>query len=102
MENMPIYEFQCKKCKECYDAICSITDTKYKKVKCPSCKSSSKERLVSNFAFNFSNPIGTDRWCSDSMGHDYRFNWNLPNVRKQREAAERASHVGPDPYGNLD
>lgn len=96
---MPLYEFQCKKCEHCYDEICSFS--KIKKLKCPKCKSTSKEQLVTSFGFNFSNPIGTDRWCSDSKGHDYRFHWNLPNVRKQREAAERASKVGPDPYGDI-
>lgn len=100
---MPLFEFICKKCHHQYDEMCSFDKTgKYKGVKCPECQSSSKEKLISATSFNFDNPIGTDRWTSDGTGHDYRFNWNLPNVRKQREAAESKSHMGKTPYKEID
>lgn len=99
---MPIYEFHCKKCDEDYEALTKFDETsKYKTVSCPNCGSKSKEKLVSETRFNFTNPIGTDRWCSDSMGHDYRYNYNLPNVRRERELAEKQLK-GDKPYKDLD
>lgn len=99
---MPIYEFECKKCKIIYETMAEYDETeKYKKVSCPKCKSKSKTKLLSSCGFNFTNPVGTDRWVSDSTGHDYRYNYNLPNVHKQREFAQQNSHVGPNPYAGL-
>ena len=96
---MPIYEFKCKKCSAEYEELVAHDKTgKYKSVKCPNCNSVKKEKLVSNCSFNFENPVGTDRWNSTDQGHDYRFNYNLPNVKKQREAAEQKSHMGTDLY----
>ncbi len=96
---MPIYTFQCKKCEITYEELTSYDKLgKYKKVSCPECGSKSKKKALDNFEFNFTDPVGTDRWQS----HDYRYYYNAPNVRKQREAAEKASHVGPTPYNKID
>lgn len=97
---MPIYQFECKKCKKNYEDLVAYDPTeKYKTVKCPECNSGSKIKLAtSSFAFNFTNPVGTDRWNNGSTGHDYRFKTNLPKVIKQRKDAEVASHMGTDPY----
>lgn len=57
---------------------------------------------MSQCSFNFSNPVGTGRWNSDSTGHDYRFKHNIPNVKKQRKMAEAMSHMGSNPYGKSD
>lgn len=100
---MPIYEFMCLKCNQKYDYLTSYDESgKYKGVSCPECNSKKKEKLASSCAFNFSNPVGTDRWTSGSTGHDYRFKHNIPNVKKQREMAEAASHVGASPYKEID
>ena len=100
---MPNYDFECKKCKETYNEIVPYDETgKYKGVKCPHCGSKSKIKLISNVNFNFSNPVGTDRWCSESQGHDYRFHHNLPNVKKEVENAKKKSHVGANPYNHID
>lgn len=100
---MPIYEFCCKKCGAQYEELTPNDPSgKYKKVKCPECKSAKKELMISMPSFNFANPVGTDRWNSDSGGHDYRFNHNAPNVREQREYAQKNSHVGPEPYNDID
>lgn len=97
------YEFECKKCGANYEEFCTFDETgKYKGVKCPRCKSSKKIKLISGANFSFSNPVGTDRWTSEAGGHDYRYNWNKPNVAKQRDMAAAASHVGPTPYRNID
>jgi putative FmdB family regulatory protein len=98
-----LYEFECKKCKKEYEAHSSYDETgKYNSVKCPNCGSKRKNKLISKVNFNFGNPVGTDRWTSDDQGHDYRYKYNLPNVKKQREYAEKHSHVGAAPYENID
>ncbi len=95
---MPIYSFQCKKCGNKYDAFAAWDKTgEYSSVKC-SCGSKKKDKLVTGFSFNFSNPVGTDRYEND---HDYRFHHKQKDVRAERAAAEAASHVGPTPYGKV-
>lgn len=97
------YVFECKKCKENYEEFTEYDETgKYKSVKCPYCGSKSKIKIITAAGFNFTNPVATDRWCSEAQGHDYRFNYNLPNVKKQVENAKKKSHVGPTPYNNID
>jgi len=99
---MPLIDFECKSCKKIYEELVPYDETgKYKKVKCPNCNSSKKNKLMSGFAFNFSNPTDTDRWNSDSSGHDYRFHHNLPKVIDERRRAEEASHVGSNPYNQI-
>lgn len=100
---MPVYDFQCNKCEQVYEELAPYDPTdKYKKVKCPHCGSKSKTKLMSCCSFNFTNPIGTDRWHSEDNGHDYRLKHNLPRVLKEREMAERMSHMGATPYGTMD
>lgn len=101
---MPTYELRCKKCDHSYEILSSMGDREenVKKAKCVECGSKSKEQLISCPNFNFANPVGTDRWNSDSKGHDYRYKYNAPNVAAQREAAEKNSHVGPTPYHEID
>lgn len=100
---MPFYDFYCKKCESAYEELVAFDETgKYKGVKCPHCGSKKKEKLVSGASFNFTNPEGTDRWNSDSNGHDYRFHHNLPKVIEQRRNAEEKSHMGAKPYRNID
>ncbi|RDJ35316.1 MAG: zinc ribbon domain-containing protein [Crenarchaeota archaeon] len=100
---MPIYEFQCKDCDLIYEELVSFDKTgKYKGVVCPKCESKKKFKLVSNSNFAFSNPEGTDRWNSDSQGHDYRFKYNLPNAKEERKMAEKTSKVGKKPYRDID
>lgn len=98
---MPFYQFECKKCKKEYEELCSYDSTgKYVDVRCPSCNSKSKTKLMSACNYAFSNPEGTDRWNSESGGHDYRFHHNLPKVLAERQAAEEAGK-DPSPYNNI-
>jgi len=100
---MAFYEFECKKCGAFYEELVPYDETgKYKSVKCPNCKSKSKNKLVSSGNFNFSNPVGTDRWTSTGQGHDYRFRYVQPKLKENREMAEKLSHVGKTPYRNID
>lgn len=72
---------------------------------CPMCQSTSKTELIGCPSVSFSNPVGTDRWNSDSKGHDYRFKHNMDKpggTRDQRAAAARASKVGAEPYRRID
>lgn len=95
---MPFFEFVCKKCKTQYDELCEYDETgKWAKVKCPECGSKKKEKLLSIANFQFAQPEGTDRWNSDSKGHDYRFKHNIPKVKQERAMAEAMSHMG-NPY----
>jgi len=97
---MPLYEFECNKCQEIYSVLTSFDESgKYKGIKCPSCKSSKKVKLISAGNFSFSNPVGTDKW---NNSHDYRYNTVLPKKKKEREAAVKASTVGPSPYRKID
>jgi putative FmdB family regulatory protein len=104
---MPIYEFKCQSCGFIYDVFCNMSqkEEKVKKTKCEQCKSLEKEELVAAPFFKFSNPVGTDRWNSESKGHDYRHNFNMDRkggVRDQRKFAEENSHVGANPYNHID
>jgi putative FmdB family regulatory protein len=96
---MPFYEFQCLKCDSKYTEMTSWDETgKWAKVKCPECGSKKKEKLISVCSFKFAQPEGTDRWNSDSTGHDYRYKYNAPKIREERAMAEALSHMGSDPY----
>lgn len=98
---MPSYDFECLECNEKYSDLVKYDPTDiYEEVICPYCKSSKKFKLISSCNFKFSNPIGTDRWNSDSTGHDYRFKHNIPKVKNERAIAEQLSHMGSNPYGN--
>ena len=91
-----LYQFLCKKCGLEFEefADSNTSDENYPGIKCEHCGSEDKERSYYFPAYNFTNPVGTDRWNSDEKGHDYRFNYNLPNVINQRAAAEQRSHMG--------
>jgi predicted nucleic acid-binding Zn ribbon protein len=98
---MPTYQFSCKQCNTVYEELCSHDPKgKYKGVICPKCKSKSKTKLMSACSYQFSNPEGTDRWNSESSGHDYRFNHNLPKVLSERQRAEEAGK-NPNPYNDI-
>lgn len=106
-KNMPIYELECKKCGFVYDVLCSMSEKeeRVKNAKCEKCNSIKKEQIVGVPSFKFSNPVGTDRWNSESKGHDYRHNFNMDRkggVRDQRKRAEEQSHVGAAPYNHID
>ena len=99
---MPFYEFSCKRCSAVYEELCSHDPKgKYTGVACPQCGSKSKIKLMSTCNYAFANPEGTDRWNSESSGHDYRFNHNLPKVLAERQKAEEAGK-SPNPYNKID
>ncbi len=97
---MPHYEFLCTKCNEEYDDFVPYDETdKYKTVKCPHCGSGRKEKLVSTCAFQFSNPVDTDRY---NNSHDYRYKHKQPKIKAERENAMKKSHMGDKPYRDID
>jgi len=102
---MPTYAFECKKCSHVWEDIAEYDKTgKYSKIFCPSCKSKSKNKLVTACRIKFTNPVGTDVWNSEAAGHDYRHKWNMdrPNgVRDQRKNAQENSHMGAEPYKTI-
>ncbi|MGE4358126.1 MAG: FmdB family zinc ribbon protein [Candidatus Omnitrophota bacterium] len=46
---MPVYEFQCLKCKELFEVKCSVEEYNKLKPTCPKCKSAKVERKISLF-----------------------------------------------------
>lgn len=92
---MPNYVFECKNCHLVYEELTKWDETgKYKDVVCPECGSKKKEQRATCCNFMFANPEGTDRWNSDSTGHDYRYKTKQKGDRELREAAEKKSHMG--------
>lgn len=99
---MPRYDFKCKKCECVYEEIVAYDESgKYSTIKCPECGSKKKDKLITTCNYSFSNPIGTDRWNSESSGHDYRFKHNLPKVLDERRRAEENSHMGKKVYKDI-
>lgn len=99
---MPTMTFECKACQNRYEEIVRFDKTgKYTKVLCPECGSKKKKHLISACQFSFANPVDTDAWNSDSSGHDYRFKHNIPKVQEERKIAEAMSHMGSNPYNNI-
>jgi putative FmdB family regulatory protein len=95
IRKMPNYVFECKKCGKVYEELTRYDESgKYADVKCPDCGSAKKDKLMTACYFQFAQPEGTDRWNSDSTGHDYRYKSKQKSIRKEREAAEKASHMG--------
>jgi len=96
-------DFQCKKCETVYEEFAEFDESgKYPDVVCPECGSKRKDALIGAPSFNFTNPQGTKRWNSESKGHDYRYkHTGAPKAKAEREYAEKHSHVGPNPYGDL-
>jgi len=71
---------------------------KYPKVKCPKCKSKRKNKLYNHgVAVSFDNPKESSKW--DNFG--YRAGYNMNKAQDERRAAQKASHMGMNPYPNL-
>lgn len=97
---MPTLVFECKKCKFCYEDLVDHDVTgKYKDVTCPECGSKRKNQLPTACNFIFAQPEGTKRFNND---HGYRFEHKKPSVIAQRENAMKKSHMGSNPYNNID
>lgn len=95
-------DFQCKKCEEVYEEFAEYDESgKYPSITCPKCGSKRKSVIIGVPSFNFTNPVGTKRWNNGSTGHDYRYKHKAPSVKAEREFAEKHSHVGPNPYGDV-
>lgn len=102
---MPTYSFECNKCQNAWEELADFDKTgKYKGVSCPKCKSKSKTKLLTSCRIQFTNPVGTDVWNSESAGHDYRHKFNMDRpggVKDQRSFAEQNSHMGSQPYAHM-
>ncbi len=46
---MPSYEYRCPSCKKKFSVMMTIKEHDTKKVKCPKCKGSKVEQLISHF-----------------------------------------------------
>jgi putative FmdB family regulatory protein len=104
---MPRYEMKCEKCEEVYDVWSNMSEKteNVANAECPSCGSREKTEIMGCPSVKFANPVGTDRWNSESKGHDYRFKHNMDKpggTRDQRAAAAKASRVGAEPYRKID
>jgi putative FmdB family regulatory protein len=45
---MPLYEFECKKCKHPFDKVMSIKDMEAEQAACPKCGSGEVQKLISS------------------------------------------------------
>lgn len=98
---MPNFSFSCKKCGRNYTDIVPFDPKgKYGDVRCPSCNSKSKTKLMTTCSFAFAQPEGTDKWNSEAAGHDYRFKHKLPKVIEERQNAE-LKNKGALPYNEI-
>jgi DNA-directed RNA polymerase subunit RPC12/RpoP len=96
---MPVYVFECLKCSEKYEDLTSYDETgKYKKVKCPYCKSKKKNKLPTCcMQVVFTNPRGT----SKADNFSYVAGYNMAQAKEERRRAETASHMGTQPYNEI-
>jgi putative FmdB family regulatory protein len=46
---MPTYEFECKKCNKPFTLILTVTEHEKKKIRCPKCKSTRGNQLITPF-----------------------------------------------------
>ena len=80
---MPLYCFECKKCKKTFDAICI-----WEKVKLVKCDCGGKtKKLVTNCNLKFDNPKESSKW--DNFG--YRAGYNMEKAKEERRTAEAAT-----------
>jgi putative FmdB family regulatory protein len=73
---MPIYEFRCLKCQECFEWLVINTNDEVE-MKCPKCKSEEFERIISSTNYAVDNPgknssaKSTTRTCSSGSCTTY-------------------------------
>ena len=101
---MARYDFHCDDCDTDFDEFASFDETgEYPRVKCPQCGSGNKHKVFSasgiSFTFTGAAAPGT-KWYNAS--HDRRFYHKLEKDRKDREEAEKKSHMGSSPYNPID
>lgn len=98
---MPCYDFACLDCEARYEDFSFKHDETgaYPGIKCPSCGSEHKKIVPSPFAFNFANPVGTDRY---NNSHDYRFFHKLPDAKAEREAELKRNPDAASVYREID
>jgi putative FmdB family regulatory protein len=96
---MPLYDFECKKCKEHFEEFSKYDESgKYPGIVCPKCKSKRKAVLPPKVALKFADPKTSSKWESFS----YRAGYNMEKAQGERRAAEAASHMGTNPYNTID
>lgn len=96
---MPIYAFQCLKCKTRYEELTEYdASDKYKGVRCPDCKSKRKKKLLDyNINVAFENPKESSKWDNFS----YRAGFNMEKAKGERRVAAAKSHMGTNPYPDM-
>lgn len=92
---MPVYQFWCKKCSLPFEHLCKFDDIS--KTKCPKCKSKRVQKQVSCPTVKFSNPKESSKWDS----FDYRAGYLLDKAKAERRTAEEQSHMGQQPYSDI-
>jgi putative FmdB family regulatory protein len=98
---LPTYNFECKKCKNFFEDICTFADfdAGFPDVRCTNCKSKSLKKNILDRPPGaiFSNPRESSKW--DNWGYRQGKTWE--EAKMQRAAAEKASG-GKSPYKNID
>lgn len=93
---MPLYDFQCLKCKHTWDELTSYDEKGlYEKIICPECNSDKKQKLAtSRIAI-----VGPTSSKMDNFG--YRAGYNLERAKGERRAAEEATGGASSPYRDM-
>lgn len=96
---MPLYEFTCTDCNSNYESLTKYDETEvYESVQCPHCQSFKKTKKPSMASLTFKDPTTSSKWDNFS----YRAGYNLDKAQNERRFAEANSHVGSNPYNQID
>lgn len=95
---MPIYEFECKKCKEKFQTLCKMGESA-KSVKCELCGSSNVKRLFSTFAAHVKDSDSGSSGSSGSMPGGGQMQKEPPIPGAVQISAEEA---GAPPEGDIE
>lgn len=95
---MPIYEFECKRCHQVFEELCSFEDTQT--LTCPACSSKRLQRVLAGNAVTamFKDPRGT----SKADNFDYMAHHNYQKAQQESRAARQAAGKYANPYKPVD
>ncbi len=93
---MPTYVFACKKCKIEFECLCRFEEIA--KTTCPQCNTKKVKQQITCPGVSFANPQESSRWDS----FEYRGESLLEKAKSDRRYAESKSHMGNNPYTEID
>lgn len=92
---MPMYGFECEKCKHQFETLCSMK-TETKDIHCEKCDGPVFKLLSMPGAVIFANPKGTSR--EDNFDYVAKYNYE----RAQKESRDARAAAGGEAYKHID